>query len=57
MSKTCVLMCDITHNYPFILRQLETDCRTNYLIKDHPTKVGNEEQIFRDSSITPRHML
>ena len=33
-----------THNYPFIFRQLETDCSTNYLIKDPPTKVGKKSK-------------
>ena len=33
-----------THNYPFIFRQLETDCSTNYLIKDPPTKVGKKRK-------------
>ena len=43
---------------PFIFRQLETDCSTNYLIKDPPTKVGKETQIFRNCcAVTLCHML
>ena len=50
-------MCDITHTIIHLSFVSRTDCSTNYLIKDPPTKVGKKRKFFVIVPITLCHML